>query len=56
MTINKRLFDRVIDFLATFGQKRTLSKETFKVIEKGKQEVEEGKGLSLKQVKEKLDD
>jgi len=37
-------------------EKRQLSKETLKVIEEGKKEVEEGKGLSLSQVKEELDD
>jgi Arc/MetJ-type ribon-helix-helix transcriptional regulator len=37
-------------------ENRRLSKETLQIIEEGKKEVESGKGLSLKQVKEKLDD
>jgi Arc/MetJ-type ribon-helix-helix transcriptional regulator len=37
-------------------ENRRLSKETLQIIEEGRKEVESGKGLSLKQVKEELDD
>jgi Arc/MetJ-type ribon-helix-helix transcriptional regulator len=38
------------------SENRRLSKETLQIIKEGKQEVEEGKGLSLKQVKKELND
>jgi len=38
------------------SEKRRLSKETLKVIEEGKEQVEKGEGMTLVEVREELDD
>ncbi len=37
------------------GEEHRLSKETFRVIEEGKAQVEKGDGITLKEVREELD-